>query len=92
MRLMVLSRRRSESRDHWIRPPAGSRWRPVDPGAQGSCILLETVRSKDVSFWGGRSRRHGGSDLSAENSFLRYPTDPGWVFAYDALGVPLGPQ
>ena len=30
--------------------------------------------------------------ISAENSFLRYPTDPGWVFAYDALGVPLGPQ
>ena len=28
--------------------------------------------------------------ISAENSFLRYPTDPSWVFGYDALRVPLG--
>jgi 6-hydroxynicotinate 3-monooxygenase len=30
--------------------------------------------------------------ISAENSFLRHPTDPAWVFGYDALTVPLGPQ
>jgi 6-hydroxynicotinate 3-monooxygenase len=30
--------------------------------------------------------------ISAENSFLRYPTDPTWVFGYDAVTVPLGPQ
>jgi 6-hydroxynicotinate 3-monooxygenase len=30
--------------------------------------------------------------ISAENSFLRYPTDPTWVFGYDAVAVPLGPQ
>jgi 2-polyprenyl-6-methoxyphenol hydroxylase-like FAD-dependent oxidoreductase len=30
--------------------------------------------------------------LSAENSFLRHPTDPTWVFGYDAITVPLGPQ
>jgi 6-hydroxynicotinate 3-monooxygenase len=29
--------------------------------------------------------------ISAENSFLRYPTDPTWVFGYDAVMVPLGP-
>jgi 6-hydroxynicotinate 3-monooxygenase len=30
--------------------------------------------------------------ISAENSFLRYPTDPTWVFGYDAVTVSLGPQ
>jgi 6-hydroxynicotinate 3-monooxygenase len=30
--------------------------------------------------------------ISAENSFLRYPTDPTWVFGYDAIAVPLGTQ
>jgi len=30
--------------------------------------------------------------LSAENSFLRTPTDPTWVFGYDAVNVPLGPH
>jgi 6-hydroxynicotinate 3-monooxygenase len=30
--------------------------------------------------------------ISAENSFLRYPTDPTWVFGYDAVSVSLGPQ
>src|SRR5262245_30645998 len=30
--------------------------------------------------------------ISAENSFLRYPIDPTWVFGYDAVRVPLGPQ
>lgn len=30
--------------------------------------------------------------ISAENSFLRQPTDPAWVFGYDAVNVPLGPQ
>jgi 6-hydroxynicotinate 3-monooxygenase len=30
--------------------------------------------------------------ISAENSFLRHPTDPAWVFGYDAVTVPLGPQ
>jgi 6-hydroxynicotinate 3-monooxygenase len=29
--------------------------------------------------------------ISAENSFLRTPTDPTWVFGYDAVNVPLGP-
>ena len=29
--------------------------------------------------------------ISAENSFLRTPTDPTWVFGYDAVAVPLGP-
>ena len=29
--------------------------------------------------------------ISAENSFLRTPTDPTWVFGYDAVTVPLGP-
>jgi 6-hydroxynicotinate 3-monooxygenase len=28
--------------------------------------------------------------ISAENSFLRHPTDPKWVFGYDAMTVPLG--
>jgi 6-hydroxynicotinate 3-monooxygenase len=28
--------------------------------------------------------------ISTENSFLRGPTDPTWVFAYDAVTVPLG--
>jgi 6-hydroxynicotinate 3-monooxygenase len=27
--------------------------------------------------------------ISAENSFLRHPTDPTWLFAYDAVTVPL---
>ena len=31
-------------------------------------------------------------NISAENSFLRYPTDPTWVFGYDAVTVPLEPQ
>jgi 6-hydroxynicotinate 3-monooxygenase len=30
--------------------------------------------------------------ISAENSFLRRPTDPTWLFGYDAVIVPLGPQ
>ena len=30
--------------------------------------------------------------ISAENSFLRYPTDPTWVFGYDAITVPLEQQ
>jgi 6-hydroxynicotinate 3-monooxygenase len=30
--------------------------------------------------------------ISAENSFLRYPTDPTWLFGYDAVAVPLGPE
>jgi 6-hydroxynicotinate 3-monooxygenase len=30
--------------------------------------------------------------ISAENSFLRYPTDPTWVFGYDAITEPLGPR
>jgi 6-hydroxynicotinate 3-monooxygenase len=30
--------------------------------------------------------------ISAENTFLRYPTDPAWVFGYDAVAVPLGLQ
>jgi 6-hydroxynicotinate 3-monooxygenase len=29
--------------------------------------------------------------ISAENTFLRHPTDPTWVFGYDAVAVPLGP-
>ena len=33
-----------------------------------------------------------GATDSAENSFLRTPTDPTWVFGYDALTVPLGPH
>jgi 6-hydroxynicotinate 3-monooxygenase len=28
--------------------------------------------------------------ISAENSFLRHPTDPTWVFGYDAVTAPLG--
>jgi 6-hydroxynicotinate 3-monooxygenase len=30
--------------------------------------------------------------ISAENSFLRDPTDPTWVFGYDAVTEPLGPR
>jgi 6-hydroxynicotinate 3-monooxygenase len=30
--------------------------------------------------------------ISAENSFLRTPTDPTWVFGYDAVNVALGLQ
>lgn len=30
--------------------------------------------------------------ISAENSFLRHPTDPAWLFGYDAVTVPLGPK
>jgi 6-hydroxynicotinate 3-monooxygenase len=30
--------------------------------------------------------------ISAENTFLRSPTDPTWVFGYDAISVPLEPQ
>jgi 6-hydroxynicotinate 3-monooxygenase len=30
--------------------------------------------------------------ISAENTFLRSPTDPTWVFGYDATSVPLGLQ
>lgn len=30
--------------------------------------------------------------ISADNSFLRYPTDPTWVFSYDAAVIPLGTQ
>jgi 6-hydroxynicotinate 3-monooxygenase len=30
--------------------------------------------------------------ISAENTFLRSPTDPTWVFSYDAISVPLGLQ
>jgi 6-hydroxynicotinate 3-monooxygenase len=30
--------------------------------------------------------------ISAENSFLRFPTDPTWLFGYDAVTVPLGLQ
>jgi 6-hydroxynicotinate 3-monooxygenase len=30
--------------------------------------------------------------ISAENSFLRQPTDPTWLFGYDAASVPLGAQ
>jgi 6-hydroxynicotinate 3-monooxygenase len=30
--------------------------------------------------------------ISAENSFLRSPIDPAWVFGYDAVTVPLGLQ
>src|SRR5262249_51871687 len=30
--------------------------------------------------------------ISAENSFLRFPTDPTWLFAYDAVSVALGSQ
>ena len=30
--------------------------------------------------------------ISAENSFLRDPTDPTWVFGYDAAAIPLGIQ
>jgi hypothetical protein len=26
------------------------------------------------------------------NVWLKYPTDPSWVFAYDPLNVPLGPS
>jgi len=32
-----------------------------------------------------------GQRISSENSFLRQPTDPTWVFGYDAINVPLGP-
>lgn len=39
-----------------------------------------------------RSRVSTVQRISAENSFLRYPTDPTWVFAYDAVNVALGPQ
>lgn len=28
--------------------------------------------------------------ISAKNTFLRYPTDPTWVFGYDAVSEPLG--
>ncbi|AMN41096.1 FAD-dependent monooxygenase [Rhodoplanes sp. Z2-YC6860] len=28
--------------------------------------------------------------ISAENTFLRLPTDPSWVFGYDAATIPLG--
>ena len=39
-----------------------------------------------------RSRIDMVQRISAENSFLRSPTDPTWLFAYDAVSVPLGPQ
>ena len=46
-------------------------------------VLYQTTRMPRVS----KVQR-----ISAENSFLRYPTDPTWVFGYDAVNVPLGPQ
>lgn len=45
--------------------------------------LYQTIRMPRVS----KVQR-----ISAENSFLRHPTDPAWVFGYDAITVPLGPQ
>jgi 6-hydroxynicotinate 3-monooxygenase len=44
--------------------------------------LYQTIRMPRVS----KVQR-----ISAENTFLRYPTDPAWVFAYDAVTVPLQP-
>ena len=38
-----------------------------------------------------RSRVDKVQRISAENSFLRHPTDPAWVFGYDAVTVALGP-
>jgi len=45
--------------------------------------LYQTTRMSRV----GKVQR-----ISAENSFLRTPIDPTWVFGYDAVTVPLGPQ
>ncbi|MBV9251555.1 MAG: FAD-dependent monooxygenase [Acetobacteraceae bacterium] len=42
--------------------------------------LYQTSRMSRVS----KVRR-----ISAENSFLRQPTDPAWIFGYDAVTVPL---
>lgn len=39
-----------------------------------------------------RSRVDKVQRISAENSFLRTPTDPTWVFGYNAITVPLGPR
>jgi 6-hydroxynicotinate 3-monooxygenase len=46
----------------------------------GAFALYQTTRMPRVS----KVQR-----ISAENSFLRYPTDPTWVFGYDAVTIPL---
>jgi 6-hydroxynicotinate 3-monooxygenase len=46
-------------------------------------VLFQTIRMPRVS----KVQR-----ISAENSFLRSPTDPAWVFGYDAVNVALRPQ
>jgi 6-hydroxynicotinate 3-monooxygenase len=56
---------------------------PVQPDHASAFALYQTTRMPRVS----KVQR-----VSAENSFLRHPTDPAWAFGYDATTVPLGPR
>jgi 6-hydroxynicotinate 3-monooxygenase len=66
---------------------------------EDAAVLARCIRQVDdfaAAFDLYRATRRSRIDkvqrISAENSFLRSPTDPTWLFAYDAVTVPLGQQ
>lgn len=66
---------------------------------EDAAVLARCIRQADdcsAAFELYRTTRQSRIDIvqriSAENSFLRSPTDPTWLFGYDAVTVPLGPQ
>ena len=65
-----------------------------DAAVLARCLLQSEDHAAAFALYeGSRMPRVGKVQrISAENSFLRNPTDPTWVFRYDAVSVPLGPQ
>ncbi|HET9538078.1 MAG TPA: FAD-dependent monooxygenase [Mesorhizobium sp.] len=65
-----------------------------DAAVLARCLVQEADHTAAFSLYqmSRMPRVDKVQQISAENSFLRLPTDPTWVFGYDAVTVPLGPQ
>jgi len=62
-----------------------------DAAVLARCILQTSDHGAAFALYEATrmSRVRKVQKISSENSFLRHPTDPTWVFGYDAVSVPL---
>ena len=65
-----------------------------DAAVLARCLLQSDDHSEAFALYRAtrQSRISKVQRISAENSFLRHPTDPTWIFGYDAVTVPLHSQ
>jgi 6-hydroxynicotinate 3-monooxygenase len=65
-----------------------------DAAVLARCLLQSDDHSVAFQLYRAtrQSRISKVQRISAENSFLRHPTDPTWIFGYDAVTVPLRSQ